>query len=385
MHDEDLIPIAIQRLAALERTVLPTVVSCYVRLEVEDRPRKRFLVALKDQIKAIEATLEQTFSDREERNRVQRDLSRVFERLGTNELPSAHGAAVFACEERGLFEVIPLPWVIQTRIAIDTIPLLAELVEVSGHMGHVLVVALDRRVARFFDVSAFDVVELEDLAAINTRGGKFHSSRGDSPGWGERHFHQRIEEERHRHYAEINATIHRMTQTRVWSGLVLAGPTDHVKAMHRFLEPRLTSKVMGDLRCNPTVVTPSEIQVGAFASAQAHQAEDDLRLVRSLEKSVGEGWAVNGSREALRAMARGRLRLLIVPEGQRGGGFLCGDTGRLVLATGDCRGEGVPVPITNLVDRAIEEAVRQRVKVVVVREPRARRSIDGLAGFLRFR
>ena len=43
------------------------------------------------------------------------------------------------------------------------------------------------------------------------------------------------------------------------------------------------------------------------------------------------------------------------------------------------------MPVIDLVDEAIEEALRQRVQVDVVFEPAARKAIEGLAGLLRFR
>jgi hypothetical protein len=43
------------------------------------------------------------------------------------------------------------------------------------------------------------------------------------------------------------------------------------------------------------------------------------------------------------------------------------------------------VPVIDIVDEAIEEALRQRVDVNVVYEPEARGSLAGLGGLLRFR
>lgn len=66
-------------------------------------------------------------------------------------------------------------------------------------------------------------------------------------------------------------------------------------------------------------------------------------------------------------------------------GFRCSESGRLALTERDCRGEGEPVPVLDVVDDAIEEALRQRVDVNVVYEPDARDAIDGLGALLRFR
>ena len=66
-------------------------------------------------------------------------------------------------------------------------------------------------------------------------------------------------------------------------------------------------------------------------------------------------------------------------------GFRCGDAGRLARTERECRDEGEPVAVLDVVDDAIEEALRQGVDVNVVYEPDARTAVHGLAGLLRFR
>ena len=107
--------------------------------------------------------------------------------------------------------------------------------------------------------------------------------------------------------------------------------------------------------------------------------------MEEVEQGVGTGWAVNGARPTLLALSRGQVRRLIVPSGQGGAGFRCADTGRLVLAKADCRGEGEPVPVPDMVSEALDEAFRQHVEVEMIDDPDARERVDGLAAVLRFR
>jgi peptide subunit release factor 1 (eRF1) len=99
----------------------------------------------------------------------------------------------------------------------------------------------------------------------------------------------------------------------------------------------------------------------------------------------GSGWAVNGLDETLHALARGQVRTLLVNADTAEPGFRCGDSGRLARTARECRGEGEPVPVLDVVDDAIEEALRQGVDINVVYETEARASVDGLAALLRFR
>ncbi len=65
-------------------------------------------------------------------------------------------------------------------------------------------------------------------------------------------------------------------------------------------------------------------------------------------------------------------------------GYRMSASGRLATTPAGTRAEGEPVPVADLLDDAIEEALRQRARVLVVRGPMARR-IGRLAGLLRFR
>jgi peptide subunit release factor 1 (eRF1) len=50
-----------------------------------------------------------------------------------------------------------------------------------------------------------------------------------------------------------------------------------------------------------------------------------------------------------------------------------------------CADEGGAEGIPDVIDDAIEEALRQQAHLDVVEDPRARREVDGLAALLRFK
>lgn len=112
-------------------------------------------------------------------------------------------------------EAAPLTRVHRTRLILDDTPWIAELVASEQGTRPILTVVIDRAHARFFEVTAMGRTELAYLTAASTRGGKFHSDRGDAPGWGERDYHRRLEQERHRHYANVV----RRVEDRAWPWL----------------------------------------------------------------------------------------------------------------------------------------------------------------------
>jgi peptide subunit release factor 1 (eRF1) len=361
------------------------ILSCYVRLEPEDRVRYRYLATWRTRVKELEDGPLPSLS-RDDRLSVQRDLARIRGYLAhLRNLPHARGLAIFACEALDLLEAVPLPNVHRTRVILDDTPWIAELVAAGHETKPVIVVVLDRALARFFTVSPTGAVEWPCGFSASGPGGKYHADRRDAPGTGERDYHGRLAEERHRHYALIADRLEELVRTQPIGGVVLGGPTDHTAALLRFLPEEMGGRVLGTARLNPSAVTPAIVQTAALRVAAAHERKALEAEVHTLEESIGTGWAVEGARDTLKALARRQVRVLYAREDLARGGFRCTATGRLVLARGDCAGEGDPLPIRDLVDEAIEDALRQRARVVVFPRNTPAEPVDGLAATLRFR
>src|SRR5712692_3192015 len=104
------------------------VVSCYLKLEPRDKTRGKYLIKIKNRIREALAALQRQDLERAIRAQVAADLERVH-------------------------------------------------VALEEEFGTILVAACDRTSARFFEVTAYDAVELPSLTAEATRPGKFHGER----------------------------------------------------------------------------------------------------------------------------------------------------------------------------------------------------------------
>ena len=362
------------------------VVSCYLKLEPRDRSRGKYLIKLKNRIKAAVHGLPRLGLDRDISEPVIRDLDRIQQFLRTpGNLPSTQGVAVFACEGIELFEAVALPVVHRSRLAIDGTPLVRELASVEDEFGRLLTAVVDRASARFFEVTAYDTRELPGLRSNSTRGKRFHGDQDGSGGWGEHTYHNRIRQEKQRHYEAIARELFTIDRRQPAHGIVLAGPGPEAGAVKPFLHTYLTERLIGTARLNPKDVTLSAVHDTTLAVREEYERASERALVHQMLEGLGTGWGVNGLTPTLRALARGQVRSLLVDADASQPGFRCGDSGRLALTERECRGEGEPIPILDLVDDAIEEALRQGVDVNVVYEPEARVAIDGLGGLLRFR
>lgn len=367
------------------RTGKHRVVSCYLKVEPRDRARGKYLIKVKNRIRDLEVALPELGLDRATMEAIKADLARLLAFLKQpGNLPASQGLAVFACGPQKLWEVVPLPFVHRSRIAVDRSPLVRELASAEDEFGRILTAVLDRTAARFFEVTAFGAREVSDLTSDAMRGGRYHGDQ-DGPGWGEHSYHNRIRTERQRHLDTAAQRLQDLDRKEPVNGIVLAGIGTDAGALQPFLHPYLLDRVMGSVRLNVKKVTPAEVLAATLAVRQAWERTSELLLMHDLEEGLGTGWAVDGVHETLKALARGQVRTLLVDPDVAESGFLGVASGRLALMEADLRGEKDVVPVIDVIDDAIEEALRQRVTVNVVYEPAAKQAIHGLAALLRFR
>jgi len=358
---------AVQRLAAIEPG--PSwVVTCYLKLEPRDRSRGKYLIKMKNRVKGAAAGLGKQDVTHADREAISADLHRVLDYLEQPyHLPNTRAIAIFAAQRLNLFEVLPLPHVHRSRLAIEHEPLVRELVALDEEFGTILVVVYDRTAARFFEVTAYDCVELTSIAGIDaSRAGKFHGAsqrqvmaRAGTPSGsaGEHNYHMRIRTEKQRFYAQIADRIFQLHRQRPLAGLLVGGMGVDAGAVIPHLHSYLHDLVMGVVKLNPKKVTPAEIHEAALALREERERAWERAHADAVKEGAPEGWAVNGIDATLRALSRGQVRTLLA-DGQ----------------DDDLR-----------IDDAVEDALRQRAQVDVLYDDKARRAIDVLAALLRFR
>jgi len=102
-----------------------------------------------------------------------------------------------------------------------------------------------------------------------------------------------------------------------------------------------------------------------------------------VREHAGSGWAVNGVQETLNALAYGQVSTLLIRLDVAMPGFRCHGWDRLSLDPDICVRKATPVE--DLIDDALEDALRQGSHVDVVETTELQGQIDGLAGLLRFK
>lgn len=369
------------------------VVTCYLKLEPRDRAHGKYAIKIKNRIKRLKGWLDEQRLPREENGHITRDLDRIYEYVAdSTNLPPGRGIAIFACGRRRLFDVIPLPLVYRSRLAVNRRPLVREVAAIADDFGLVHATVFDRTAARFFRVTAFGIEELSAISAGDTmRAKRFHGVTVPTgigaavASFGEHNYQQRMRHDKHRHYDHIADALLRLDQAQPARGILVGSVGGEAKALEPFLHRYLRGRVLGPVKLNPKTAQPTHVFEAAIELRLEQERAQERELAATLDERMAQGLAVNGIQATLGALAYGQVHTLILDPDAQQPGFRCPESGRLTLNTRLCRGEGEPMPVADVVDEALEDALEQRAVVEVVFDPSARSRVDGLAALLRFK
>ena len=372
---------------ARERSGSP-VVTLYLKLEPRDRERGKFLIKLKNRIKAAERAVEKMDFDRTERDAIAADLKRVQDHLvHPGQLPHGQGLAIFASKQRKLWEVVQLPVVHRSRLTVSRAPLVRELAGIEDEVGKLLVGVVDRTHARFFRVTAFDAVQLG--AELVTEGNEERPRLGrrQGAGMGEHTYHNRIRNAQQRHLEAAAARLFDLSRREAYQGVILLGPGSTPEQVAAFLHQYVFERLLGVGTLGPKDASTSMVWEAALEVRANFEREREAAVIAEMKEGVARGWAVNGVADTLTALAHGKVRTLLVHGETTRAGFRLRGSGRLVVPGENAawKGEGDPEPVTDVIDEALEEALRQQLDINVLYDPAAQKAVDGLGALLRFK
>jgi len=362
------------------------VVTCYLKLEPRDLVRKKYLTKARNRARALLYALHSLGWDKRHEEVIRADVERVLRFLDDpGHLPHAQGVAIFVSSPRKLFEVRPLPLVHRSRLVVDRTPLIRELAASEAEFGRIFTVTLDRTSAVIWEVTAYAARVVQKVVSPVTRGMRYHAAGARGDATGEHAFHNRIRDERRRHLESVARTLFELDRRSPGHQIALLSAGIEAAAMEPFLHSYLADRLIGVGRLAPRDATASAVQQITMELRAAHARSLEARHIDELREGLGTGWAVNGVRQTLAALAQGQVRLLLVHGDAVMPGFRSLRTGRLATQVRDLREDGEVVTTLDIIDDAIEEALRQHVALDVAYEPRYAGAIDGLAALLRFK
>jgi peptide chain release factor subunit 1 len=304
---------------------------------------------------------------------VRRFVRDRFERHGTR------GLALFSCARAGLWEEVTLSQRVRDRVVVAPRPHLLPLEALLESYETFCTALVDREKARIFMTVGGQIDEVSEI--LDEVPG-WH----DQGGWAQARLQRHIKEHVQRHLKHVSEDLLRLYERHRFDHLIVAGPDEVVAELERELHDYVRRTIVARLTL-PLAAHPTDVLERTLAVEEELQTRRELDAVDRLASEVrsATGRAVAGLDDTLSALESGRVETLIVAFGLEASGVRCTSCGH--LATGGsrcsvCGGDVEEAP--DLVEEAVESALRQRCRVETVQDAPDLTALGGIGALLRF-
>lgn len=258
-----------------------------------------------------------------------------------------HSVAIFACEDLGLLEALPLPCSLPERSVLATRPHVRPLLAALQRYPDYRVVVADRRHAWVLSVSGDRMHTVVRSATQAPRSPGFSGWYGLKA----HHVQQRVMQLARHHYRDIAAILEQAAGCD-HQPLVIGGHQDAIGNLLKVLPPALREDFAGSFTGDLLTLTPAQVRELAAPVLERWAARRERKLVDEVIDAAPSRLAAVGLPACLAAVNMGAVDLLLLPDEGMIPGFECGRCGALSTAGDDC-------PDWNTTARAVPDLLEE--------------------------
>jgi peptide subunit release factor 1 (eRF1) len=302
--------------------------------------------------------------------------------------PNARGLGLFFDESDGFFRDMEFDVPVQREARWDRVFYLQPLINALDEFQTYGVAMLDKRNLRLFTVFLGHIEEHVREGFGPDRVGHIKTAGSDHIASASR-IQRRADEQVRLNLKHVVKMIDWLIESRHLTQLILAGKSDLTAELRNLLPKRLALRVIGDVDISIDTTVPDVLDT-TRKIADAYQRHVEAQKVKDVVTTAAKtDKAVTGLGRTLKAVNSDRVWELIRSEGFAASGFECERCSALLLnGKESCQFCGGKVlRVRDVVERAVEQALRNGARVDVVRGE-ASISLDavgGVAAFLRAR
>jgi peptide chain release factor subunit 1 len=370
----------LRTLAKFSAGSLP-VISVYLNTQWRDQhQRTRTTTFFEQHLHQARALEPETESARQS---LARDLARLS-RWGQQYLQSPGasfmpGVALFACARADLWVEFPSPLPFEDEWSITDRPVLRQLARLDEDYTNALLVLVDSRTARIYEVVLGGFLAETDFASEVP-------GRHKQGGWAQARYQRHVQEHIDRHYKEVAAYIASYLVAHPHTHLILGGHHDIIADFRHCLPPSVQAQVLETVSLDMQDERRRILEV-AQDVLQRHEREEELATVQLLVNRAGHGGlAVLGLPATVAAVNTARVHKLVMQKALHRTGWRCRSCGALTADTHlqcvQCGGEVTTVEL----GEALVQAVLQADGLVELIAPDANlAAYEGVGALLRYK
>lgn len=345
---------AIRELAAFKGDGVP-VTTCY--LDVDGRRFRRH----QDVEQELDSLLRTARTRADGVRSVHDDLRRIesFVRGGLDR-SRTRGLAIFSCSAQDLWEVIPLPVPVRSRLLINNGPAVGQLESVVQELNRFGVLLADKQRARMF---VFELGDLVDRSELFDELPRDYDTRGERERGDVVHHVEALAQQHLRRAADVAFQVF---QEHGFEHLCVGAADEIAGELEAMLHPYLRERLCGRIPVQPSA-TLNDVRRAALEVEARQERKKETVLVSRLRDAVGAGARGAAGLEAvLGSLTERRIEHLLVSDGYSEPGWRCPACGLLATKGRRCRMcDGAMEELDDVVADAVDEALTQSCRVEV--------------------
>lgn len=300
---------------------------------------------------------------------------------------SGKSVAIFSCTPEDFFRAYPLAVPIRDRIRVNDQPYVKPLANLLDRYGGYAVILVDKQSARLFNFHMGELVEQEAVAGENvrrTKHGGASSLLGRRGGVaGQTNYADEVAE---RNMREIAEHVSRFLAEKDIRRVVIGGTDDNVALFRSMLPKGWQSLIIGTF---PMSITASKEDVleRAMEVSQSEERRQKENLVKKIVTNTAKGQeGVLNLEDTLGAVHEGRVSTLVIRDGFRAPGYVCGGCGYLTvqqMETCPFCGSGFS-EINDAVEMAVRKVMQYNGEVEVLSNNHEIEGFENIGALLRY-
>ena len=344
---------SIRELAGFRSADAP-VVSCY--LDVDGRRQVR----AEDYRRTLDSMARRAATDHAGHD-LAPDLERFTDHVRSGiDRHGVRGLAMFSCAPKGLWQVVPLPVPVASRISVNQSPVVGPLEAIVQELEPLAVLLVDRQRARMFRLHFGEIIERSNLFEALPR----DYDRRDDAGRGSREREQHhVDELAMQHLRHAADAVFQQFQESGFGHLTIGATDDVYSSIEHLLHPYLRERLAPRLHV-PVTASESEIIRAALEVEREVERRREAALVERLRDAIGaHAKGVAGLAGVLPALNERRVATLLVSNGFTETGWQC-ECGALATRGPKCPVDGREMTRTDdVVSDAIDAALLEGARV----------------------
>lgn len=318
-HIDDELSAKLKHLASLPDSEYPFV-SMYLNVNASQflEQKEKNKIFIKNSIQENMEMLERS-GDKSKIQCFAKDVEKIKHYVDNHIFTKTHGLAIFACSQMNVFEVFQSIQPFDNEFVVNAIPHLKQLVYQADEYENALVVMLESRYSKIFDVKLGGNVsnKLELISDVH----KFHKQGG----WAQLRYQRGIETEKQWHYRDTAFALTKFADVDNYENIIILGTEDDTRNFMKQLPKRVADKVisMNNISVHENINVILESVVNDLSKREREKEEKTVsEIVTRTESHDGCAMGLDEIAELARS---GRIRMLAIVQDSDFSGFKCDD------------------------------------------------------------